>query len=348
MLDFSEVKLKTVVIHNVGNSLQEEGMQLSKSPLELQEDVVRDLLLKYFLSPFKGEIFYNFFHETDLSMNELFTYSSEIFANPGSFYIQSVNIAKHLYEKSNHHNIKGGEFYLVYFEDAVINGDVTDAIGLFKSENKDTFLKVFQKQDNFEVQYEHGININRLDKGCIIFNAASELGYKLCIVDNTNKSQEAQYWKNDFLKVKQHEDSYFHTENYLHLCKDFCTEVLTKEHEVPKADQIEILNRSLDYFSKKETFNIKEFEEEVMGQPELINAFSTYKDEYRQKHSVPSFDEFDISSGAVKSNKKIFKSIIKLDKNFHIYIHGNREYVEKGFDEVVGMNYYKLFFNNEK
>jgi len=348
MLDFSEVKLKTIVIHTVGNSLQEEGMKLSKKPLEFKEEIVKELLQKYFLSSFKGQVLYNFFHESDLSMNELFTICSQIFADPDSFYLKSINIAKHLYDKSNHHNIKGGEFYLVYFEDCILNGDVTDAIGLFKSENKDTFLKVFQDDEEVEVEFEQGININKLDKGCLVFNAAEDKGYKLCIVDNTNKSQEAQYWKNDFLKIKQHEDGFFHTQNVMHMCKNFCAEVLTKEHEVPKADQIEILNRSMDYFTKKETFNIKEFEEEVMAQPELIDAFSNYKGTYAQKFDVPTYDEFDISQGAVQSNKKIFKNIIKLDKNFHIYIHGNREWVERGFDEVTGMNYYKLFFNNEK
>jgi hypothetical protein len=348
MLDFSEVKLKTIVIHTVGNSLQEEGMKLSKKPLEFKEDIVKELLQKYFLSSFKGQVLYNFFHETDLAMNELFTLCSQIFANPDSFFLQTINIAKHLYEKSNHHNIKGGEFYLVYFEDCILNGDVTDVIGLFKSENKDTFLKVFQDEEELEVEFDQGININKLDKGCLVFNAAADKGYKLCIVDNTNKSQEAQYWKNDFLKIKQHEDSFFHTQNVMHMCKNFCAEVLTKEHEVPKADQIEILNRSMDYFTNKETFNIKEFEEEVMAQPELIDAFSNYKDTYAQKFEIPTYNEFDISQGAVQSNKKIFKNIIKLDKNFHIYIHGNREWVERGFDEVTGMNYYKLFFNNEK
>ena len=41
------------------------------------------------------------------------------------------------------------------------------------------------------------------------------------------------------------------------------------------------------------------------------------------------------------------KSVIKLDKNFHIYIHGERQMVEKGFDEVKQLNFYKLFFKEE-
>jgi hypothetical protein len=58
-------------------------------------------------------------------------------------------------------------------------------------------------------------------------------------------------------------------------------------------------------------------------------------------------ENFEISAHAVKRQAKIFKSVLKLDKNFHIYIHGNREMIEKGFDEAVGKHYYKLFFDSE-
>ncbi|MBO9702067.1 MAG: nucleoid-associated protein [Sporocytophaga sp.] len=348
MIDFTEVKLHNIVVHNIGNSLQEEGMKLSKGPLVFRESIVKELLMKYFLSPFKGELFYNFFHDTELALNEIYNYVSKIFDDPDCFYLQTINISKHLYDKSNHHNIKGGEFYLVYFADCVINGDSMDAIGLFKSENKDTYLRIFQETDNFEIEHEQGVNINKLDKGCLIFNTNREQGYKICVVDNTNKGQEAQYWKNDFLKIKQHEDNYFHTQNLMKLTKEFCNEVLDKEYEVSKADQIELMNRSVQYFAKKEVFNLNEFQEEVMGNEEsMVSAFNTYKEQFQEKNQVNTYDEFNISNGAFKSNKKIFKSILKLDKNFHVYIHGNKEFIERGYDEGRQMHYYQLFFKNE-
>lgn len=347
MLEFGEVKLKNIIIHHVGNSLQEEGMKLSRGCFQFKEDIVKELLLKYFLSPFKAEDLFKFTHESDLNLNEMFTYARRIFSDPDSFFLQSINVAKHLYSKSNHHNIKGGEFYMVYFEDVILKGDVVDAIGLFKSENKDTFLKVFESGDNFELEHQQGVNINKLDKGCLIFNTGEEEGYKLCIVDNTNKGKDAFYWKEEFLKVQPFQDNYFHTKNYMKLCKDFCEDVLDQQLEVAKADQIEIMNRSLNYFSKNESFNIRQFEEEVMGQEDLIEAFQGYKTGYQEKQDIPVFDEFDISSGAVKKTKKIFKSVIKLDKNFHIYIHGNRDYIERGFDDNRNLNYYQVYFKEE-
>jgi len=42
----------------------------------------------------------------------------------------------------------------------------------------------------------------------------------------------------------------------------------------------------------------------------------------------------------------VFKSVLKLDKNFSVYIHGNRNMVEKG-EEADGRKFYKLYYDNE-
>jgi hypothetical protein len=70
----------------------------------------------------------------------------------------------------------------------VVDGEVCEAIGLFKSENKDTYIKVFNQQDAFEVSADNGVNINKLDKGCIVFNTEKDKGYKLVFIDNTNNT----------------------------------------------------------------------------------------------------------------------------------------------------------------
>jgi hypothetical protein len=58
-------------------------------------------------------------------------------------------------------------------------------------------------------------------------------------------------------------------------------------------------------------------------------------------------DEFYISPQAVKKQARVFKSVIKLDKNFHIYVHGDRELIEKGYDEALQKHYYKIYFDRE-
>ena len=84
----------------------------------------------------------------------------------------------------------------------------------------------------------------------MVFNVESENGYRVSILDKTN-STEAVYWTTDFLGLEQCEDNYFQTSNYLKLCKDFVQEVYNQENDIPKADQIDMLNRSIDYFKKR-------------------------------------------------------------------------------------------------
>lgn len=347
MIDFSNTNFTNIAIHNVGNKLQNESTKLSKDVLNIKDDSLKSLLLKYFLSPFKSNEYYNFHHENEISSNEVYNYVTEMFNDSNEFYQQSVKLAKYLFDQSNHPKIKSGEFYIVYFSNCLFENKMVDAVGLFKSETKDTFLKVLPTNDNFEINYEDGVNINKLDKGCLILNAEKENGYIISIVDTVSKGNEAQFWKENFLNVCSRDDDYYKTKNILNLCKNFVVEKLPEEFKVSKADQVDLLNKSVQYFKENESFNFDDFAGEVIVQPGIIKAFNNYKDEYQQERDVNFTEEFDISDSAVKKQQRIFKSIIKLDKNFHIYIHGNRELIEKGFDEVTGMNYYKVFFKEE-
>ena len=288
-----------------------------------------------------------FYHEADLNLNEVYAYASKIFENPKKLGEQSVNLAKHLYEHSNHPKIKGGEFYVVYFDECTINGETVDAVGLFKSENKDTFLKIYPSEDGFEIESQQGVDINKLDKGCLIFNTEKENGYVVAVVDNTNKGAEAHYWIDDFLHIRQRKDEYYNTQNIIAMTKNFVTKALPQEFEISKADQADLTNRTLNFFKEKDTFNIDEFTNEVIGQPEVIDSFNKYRNEYQKEQDIEIADSFTISDTAVKKQARVLKSIIKLDKNFHIYIHGNNQYIKKGYDETTGMYFYQLFFKEE-
>ncbi len=336
-----------IYTHFVGNKSDDEGVQISKTPLQLHDESLKELLFNYFTNPFKNKEYNRFHHESDLNLNELYTYCSNIFSDPSSIYIQSVHIAKHLYEQSKHPMIKGGELYVVYFDDCVIDGESTEAIGLFKSETKETFLKIFPQGDGYEAVSEKGIDIRKLDKGCFIVNSDKENGFKVCVVDQTNKSHDAQYWKEDFLKVTSRNDSFHHTQNYMSLCKSFVTDQMPEDFQVTKTDQIDLLNRSASFFKKNEVFDIRAFNNEVIQDEGLIDSFKNFKDKFQEDSDLSIVDEFDISTPAVKKFAKVFKSVLKLDRNFHIYIHGNKDLIEKGRDDSSGMNFYKIFYNEE-
>jgi hypothetical protein len=346
MTDIELIKLQKIVLHQVGNKFNEEDIRLSKSVLNLNEGV-KELLLKYFMTPFKSNEYFNFYHETDINLNEVYNYVSKIFQDPAAFYEQSVNLARHLYEQSVHPKVKGGEFYVVYLENCLVNGETYDAIGLFKSESKETFLKVSPTPENYSIESEDGININKLDKGCLIFNSENEKGFLVSVVDNLSKSGEARYWMDNFLKVRQREDNFFHTQNVMKCYKDFVTEKLPEKFEVSKADQVDLLNKSMKFFKENEEFQLDTFANEVISQPELIDSFNDYKTNYETEKECHISNDFVISDNAVKKQARVMKSIIKLDKNFHIYIHGTRDNITKGFDEESGMHYYQIFFKEE-
>jgi hypothetical protein len=344
-IQYYEASIVYVCLHYVGNKNIDESLKYSTSIIELTDDL-DNVLTNYFLRPFLvKEEYFNFFHESDLKYNEVYGYVSEIFHKPASLLEQSVSLAKHLYEQSVHPKIKGGEFYAVYFKDCIIEGKTVDAVGLFKSENKDTFLKVFRSGDGFGIESEQGININKLDKGCLIFNMEKENGYVVAVVDNTNKGAEAQYWIDDFLHVRQRKDEYYNTQNVLSMCKNFVTKELPGQFEVSKADQVDLLNRSVKFFKEKDSFDMNDFTHEVMAQPEIMASFSQFKDIYQKERDIDIADSFTISESAVKKQARVFKSVIKLDKNFHIYIHGNRNLIEQGSDAKG--KFYKVYYKEE-
>jgi hypothetical protein len=68
------------------------------------------------------------------------------------------------------------------------------------------------------------LNLQKPDKACLIFKAEEADGYRVCIIDNTNKQQDAQYWLTDFLQLTPLADSYHRTNEVLSMCKQFITE----------------------------------------------------------------------------------------------------------------------------
>ncbi|GEO09650.1 nucleoid-associated protein [Segetibacter aerophilus] len=347
MTGIDSVQLRDVIVHKVGNPTRSENLVLSENALTLNDELVKRMLTKYFLSSFNENEHYHFTHLSDLNLNEVFTYVTKIFEDPSAFVATSALLANFLHSKSTHARVKEGELYIALFDQVPLGTEYKQAIGIFKSENKENFLKVFTHGRSLEVISEEGININKLDKGCLVFRNNKEEGYTVCVVDSTNKKNEAQYWVSDFLQVEPYADSYHNTDKYLGLCKQFITNEYAEKFEISKSDQIDLLNRSMDYFKTKDQFSLDEFAEEVIHHADVVDTFKEYKKTYESVKNFEIEDEFDINLSAVKKQAKIFKAVLKLDRNFHIYIHGRKDLIEKGYDELTGKHFYKLFYDEE-
>ncbi|GAA4791590.1 nucleoid-associated protein [Olivibacter ginsenosidimutans] len=350
MLSFFEASLAELAVHRVGNKMLDEHYILSDHPLQLQDELLPKLLMQYFLSPFeKVQEVYHLSHSSGhLELNELYHFAKLFFEGEADFHYIGQQITKHLYESSNHPKIKAGEVYVAHFEQVQLEGEVIQALGIFKSETKETYLKVYPEQGGFKLDYEeNAINIQKLDKGCLILNTAKEEGFNVLAIDQTNKQQEAVYWKDDFMQVRIRNDNFYQTGNLMQVCKNFVKEKLEENYEMERADRIDLLNRSMTYFKEKEVFEVDDFSNEVLGDPNAIALFKAYKSDFEEQHEIAIGNNFPISGKAVKKEAKGFKSVLKLDKNFHVYIHGKRDFVEKGFDEDKGMHFYKLYFEQE-
>ncbi len=346
-MDFSQALIDKLVIHKIGNKAEEEGFTLSRTEItEISEDT-ETLLHTFFLGKFKSNELYKFNLETCVSEESVFTSISKLFSDEDQFYIQSANIGKRLYEVSTHPNIKTGELYVVYFNNVIIDDFVTDAVGIFKSENKETFLKVYLENDNFDVEYQDGISIKKLDKGCIIANKDAEEGYLIKLLDNTNKNKEAIYWVEDFIQAKVIENNFFNTSTFMEMCKDFSDNVLTQRNNVEKSEQIGFMTKSFDYLMQNPVFDEEDFKERVINNPEVIERFDDFKNDFETTHEVRPKTEFEVDKDALKKTKKFVKSVIKLDRNFHIYVHSRPEYLEKGYDKDRQLSFYKLYFEQE-
>jgi hypothetical protein len=349
MIDFSRAQLTHCAIHFVGNKGIGEELTCSEKIFEFKDDFVKETVLRYFLTPFKTDIYHQFKGKVDVSLDSVANATEDLFSSRKDFIAISKKVASHLYNQSMHPRINGGEFFVCYFADVMVDGELTDAVGFFKSENKETFLKVYQHVDEFDMDCENGINIHKLDKGCLVYNLDKKNGYKMSIVDTNNRVAEcALYWEEDFLNAKIKANGYYHTKNFMDASRGFCEEILTEANDVEKKDQMMMLNKSTSYFKEKDKFNLKDFEREVLVQPEIIEAFNDYRGDFNKRMDLTAIDEFDVSQTAVKKNTKYMSSVVKLDKNFHIYIHGKHEFVERGFDEERGMKFYKLYYVNEE
>lgn len=330
--------ISNISIHKIKNG----QLLLSENDNILFTDEDKDVLIEYSFSSFKYDQKFKFNNFND----EIYFTVKNFFSSITNFNYFSTKISNLLFESSNEAKRFDGDLFIIHFENCVISGEnVIDCIGIFKAENFEYFLKSkFDGVNVYEFVSDQGINMAKIDRGCLIFNTESENGYIISAIDNRNKSKS--YWFDDFLKISQINDEYFHTQETLSVFKDFVIKQLPQEFDVNKPDQADFLTKSINFFKEKETFDYDEFTNEVLQDKNVIESFSNFKSDYEQEMQVSISEDFPINQTAVKKNQRYFKSVIKLDKNFSIYVHGDRKMIDQGQDE--NGKYYRLYFEEEK
>ncbi|WP_462252046.1 nucleoid-associated protein [Ekhidna sp.] len=338
MIDHKGASIKELFFKKIEEESTEHHLvQNEFSPSE------EEMLKSIFLKPF-GTVTntYQFTHNVDLELNVLYNLAREIDSNQ-TIGDTHEGIVSHLRSSSRHPNIKEGELFIIRFTDIFIDGMTIDALGIFKVEKKDPFIETPDWTKEPTLLFKEGIGEKKLDKACLIL--FSEDPYTILAYDNN--SSEAVYWKNDFISLDFKKDHVNNTNHFLEMIKTYITDQMPEEFEVTKTDQIDLLNKSIKYFKEAETFDKGEFELSVFGQEdEAVQSFRYFDKQYQEDMDLEIDDNFKIAVQSVKKQARVFKSVLKLDKNFHVYIHGNRELIEQGVDSD-GRKYYKIYYENE-
>lgn len=350
MINLFNTHIESLSVHRVGNKSRNENLFLSEQPYNINDEIT-PLLKEFFFKSFreKEENYFQFAHDVDLEYNEMFNFATEIFTNPSSIHEISKKITQHLFEQSNHPHIKEGEVYVSYLTNVTIDNNTVDAIGVFKSEIKTDFLQFKEKENNLDLILQHGINLNKLDKGCLIFNYKKEEGYKILTVDSNR--YDARYWLEHFLSVDAFQDENFFTKKYLKFCQNFAKDVVLPAED--KKEEVMFMNRSVNFFAKNDEFEESKFLNEVIDNPDLIPEFKNYKVDKGEKYSIEDVTNFPIANAAVTDARKSIKNIINLDTNVQIKLdfvnpESAEKFVEKGWDEEKQMYYYLVYFNKEQ
>lgn len=252
----------------------------------------------------------------------------------------SLDIAKHLVEAGGA-ELPAGDLITARFSEVEVGGTVHEALGIFKFDEKEVFLESKRKDKGIALGLKRGLGNLKPNKACLA--VYMEKGVTLFIIDN---EASTAWWQKDFICSRPKKDHVNSTTDLMHLTKTFITEQLPQDFVVEKADQIDLLNRSVQYFKDHSAYDQEEFTKEVFQDEKAIRSFNQYSDRYEQEHDVKLQDNFEISAHAVKKQARVFKSVLKLDKNFHIYIHGDRNKIEHGVDEN-GRKFYKIFYEQE-
>lgn len=349
MIKKNRAQIVEFIIHKVGNKYNSTRNIFSDKTLLFDEGSY-PLMFNFLLKPFTNLTeSHRFHHHADVSLNEMNSYTESLFKTEGDFVEVSQNIVKHLFEQSNSANIKTGDVMIVRFADIEINEILTDAIGIFKIENKLDFFQTYIENGQVELMLLEGISTKKLDKGCLVINTTDAEGKIVLSVDNN--SYDAQYWIKNFLQIKPADDSNSHTKNYMEFCASFSEEVI--KENFGKKKQSEFLANTVDFFKENETVNVDEFKQDIFDEEQHVELFDNYKKQYESEEDIVLRNQFFVSDKVLKKEKKNFKSEIKLDTHISIKIDVDSPdaasyYLERGFDDEKKMFFYKVFFNEEK
>jgi hypothetical protein len=341
-----------LVLAKVGHPQRDEPLQTSKEVFKIAESD-QETLTAIFLKPFKNLTAHRFSHHASLEQHEMNACSAAIFAAEGGLLEKGCEIAKRLYAKSNHPNIKSGDLCVSLIKDIEVNGEMTSGLCILKSECVVPFLSISTRDGDLELHTEQGINPERIDKGCLILNHLPQKGYYVLTFDRSGA--DSRFWVRDFLGVVPITDSPFLTNKFAGMAVSFLEKEKKAEprnDDSPPWEDCNAAREAISYFEEKEHFSLQEFEEQVLKTPETKAKFAEHRAKIEEESGQKLEESFEISKKDVSKAKKKIGSLMKLDTGVEIrlkptVIADPDRVLEHGFDEERKMKFIKVYFNED-
>ena len=349
-LNFDIARITGLVLAKVGNPSRNEELQTSKQIFSLSDDD-QALLTPFFLRPFRILPGQRFHHHSSLEKNEINTCASAIFEKEDSLLEKGQEIAQRLFSKSNHPNIKSGDLCISLLEDVEIDGENKRALCILKSESVAPFLSILPRDGDLQLSTEHGINPEKIDKGCLIIDHFPNKGFYVLTYDRGGN--ESRFWVRDFLGVQPISDSGLLSKKVAEMAVQAVTATTEKpSDDAPPWEVNEAAKDALSYFDGKKEFSLQEFEEQALRTPEAKAKFAEERKRLEEEEGVELKETFDLSRPHVNKAKKLMKSIMKLDTGIELrlkpkVVTNPEKVLEQGFDEDKGMKFIKVYYTEE-
>ncbi len=353
-LDFENATIAGLVLAKVGNPSRNEPLQTSKQLFKVEEED-QPTLSTIFLRPFKSFslVGQKFHHHSSLGKHELNTLVDELFAEPASLLEKGKEIAQRLHSKSTHPNIKSGDLCMSLIEGIQIGEDQVQGLCILKSESVTPFLSISASDGDLQLNTEHGINPEKIDKGCLIVDHFQKKGFYVLTFDRG--SSESRFWVRDFLSVIPIADSALLSKKVAEMAVTAISESAPPRAEgddSPPWDVNNAAQEALSYFDDKKHFSMQEFEEKALRSDAAREKFKEERKRVEEEDGVTLEEGFELSQKDISKAKKMMKSIMKLDTGVELRLKPSvvadpSKVLEKGYDEEKKMQFIKVYFNKE-
>ncbi|MFP6874919.1 MAG: nucleoid-associated protein [Verrucomicrobiales bacterium] len=344
-VNFNESSLSALALAKVGNPLRNEPLLTSKALCHFDEDEA-NLLTGCFLKSFKSLELHHLKGNRGPESNPLFEYAGAVFNSPEQLLTASTEIAKHLYAKSHHPNIKNGDLCISLIEGIIIEGTATQGLCIIKSENKVPFLQISELNGDLTLTTQHGIYPDKIDKGCLVVNHRKNNGFVVYLFD---KSGNTHFWKRDFAGAAPVRDEDYLTRRFGELCVDFAHRGLPEE--INEEHRMAVAGRALNYLNESKQFDLSDFER-TLDDPELIEQFTLFRKNYQEETGNTLEDRFTVSGPEARKAKKRLTGRLRLDTGAELrfssaFIDQAEKLLERGYDEQKEMHYLKIYFDHQ-